>query len=640
MRSTHVRLQLRRRYVAALGVGAAVAVALPMVASAAASGGNRTTMPGSVPGFARSAASAGGLASGQKISFRVALRLRDAAGAEGLAQAVSDPNAASYGGYLTPAQFNARYAPSDASVARVRAFLKSSGISVTGVAAGNRWVTASGTVAQVNAAFATTLKSYRWQGHTLKAPASAVSVPSSIAADVLAVSGLSDAVAKPNLRKPNDTPSAAPAAAPTATSPCSTYWNQYQQAMPEAYGRTSFPTYLCGYSPKQLRGAYGISDSVARGQNGHGVTVAIIDAYNSPTMLADANAYADAMGEPEFAAGQYSETVFGPPQLQDECGDWSTEESLDVESVHSMAPGATVHYFGGADCDTGLDDAANYIVQNRSADLVSNSYGWATEELPADEIQLEHSIYLQAALEGIGFYFSSGDWGDDAARDGVNAPEPSYASSDPLVTAVGGTSLAVSKSNGYLFETGWGSMRDFVDYSGATGVYTAPLPGTFYAGAGGGVSTLFKEPFYQRGAVPQSLANSRGGAAMRVVPDIAADADPYTGFAYGQTVGGVFTIGGIGGTSLACPLIAGIQADASTHRHFRIGFANPLIYTLGGTAIRDVKPAAAPVAVTRRAATALVTFDMDTTLATTRGYDDVTGLGTPIGARFLAAESR
>jgi subtilase family serine protease len=625
-----------------LSAATAIAVAVPFVANAASAepGGGRVAEPGTVPAFAGQTAATSNVSGGQQVNFRVALKLRDAGHAEQLVQSLSDPASASYTKYLTPEQFNARFAPSDAAVTRVRNFLKSAGITVTGVADGNRWVAATASADKVNAAFATSLKTYRWQGHTLKAPAKALSVPASIAGDVLAVSGLTDTIAQPNLRHPSDpAPDATPAAPPTSTSPCSTYWNQYQQAMPAAYGRTSFPTYLCGYTPKQLRSAYGLTQNVAGGQNGRGVTVAIIDAYNSPTMLADANAYADAVGEPRFAPGQYTETVFGPQTMQDVCGNWATEESLDVESVHGMAPGAKVHYFGAADCDTGIDDAANYIVQHHSADIVSNSYGWNTEELPADELALEHSIYLQAVLEGIGFYFSSGDDGDDAAVDGVDAPEPSYASSDPLVTAVGGTSLAVDKHGKYQFETGWGDLRDFVDYSGDQGVYTDPLPGPFYAGAGGGVSTLFDQPFYQRFAVPRSLATSRGGSARRTVPDLAAVADPYTGFAYGQTVNGVFTLSSVGGTSLACPLIAGMQADASTHRHRAIGFANPLIYAIGGLAFRDVTPTRTPVAVARRGGTALVTFDRDTSLVTARGYDDVTGLGTPVGSRLLGLES-
>jgi subtilase family serine protease len=624
---------------AAIVLGAA-ALTLPFMAGAAVAGpASRVTVSGSTPSWAQPSAAVGAPAGSSRVTFTVALPLRNAAAAEALVANVTDPGSAAYGKYLSPAAFNARFAPSDASVATVKNFLTGQGITVLGVAEGNRWVQASGTVAQVNAVFGTTMKTYSWRGMRLSAPATALSVPADVAGDVLAVSGLTQTPARPDAVRPNEGGTASPAAPPTNTAPCSTYWNQYQQSMPEAYGRTSFPTYLCGYSPAQLRGAYGIQPAVSAGQNGHGVTVAIIDAYASPTMLADANAYADAMGEPRFKPGQYTETVFGPFGLQNECGDWSTEESLDVESVHGMAPGANVHYFGAADCNTGIDDAANYIVQHHSADIVSNSYGWNTEELPAAEINLEHSIYLQAALEGIGFYFSSGDSGDDAAVDGVNAPEPSYASSDPLVTAVGGTSLAIDKHNGYQFETGWGSMRDFVDYSGTTPVYKQPLPGTFYAGAGGGVSTLFAEPFYQKGRVPASLAHSRGGKPMRVVPDIAADADPYTGFAFGQTINGVFTIGGIGGTSLACPLIAGMQADASTYRRFPIGFANPLLYRVSDFALRDVVPSQSPVAVSRRGGTALVTFDHDTTLVTTRGYDDVTGLGTPRGLAFLFAQA-
>jgi len=635
-----MRLHANRRTIAVLS---AAVLALPFVAAAAsgASNASRHTVAGTRPSWAQAAQAVGTPASSTRISFDVALPLRNAAGAESLLKAVSSPSNSAYGGYLAAAQFNSRYAPTNAAVARVRNFLSGAGLSVKGVAAGNRWVSASGTAAQINKAFATTLRTYSFKGQRRMAPSTLLSVPSTVGSDVIAVAGLTQALAHPNYVSPNAGPSgAAPAAAPVTTSACSTYWNQYQQTMPAAYGKTSFPTYICGYSPKQLRGAYDVQSAVSHGTNGHGVTVAIIDAYDSPTILADANATATAVGDAPFAPGQFIDSS-DPSQwdLQDECGDWSTEESLDVEAVHGMAPGATVHYIGANDCGPGIDDALNGIVQNHTANIVSNSYGYNSEELDPAEIQLEHSIFLQGDLEGIGFYFSSGDDGDNALVDGVSAPEPSYSASDPLVTGVGGTSLAVTKTNTYDFETGWGSVRDFVDYSGATGVYESPLPGDFYGGAGGGVSTLFAQPWYQKGTVPNSLAKSRGGAAMRVEPDISALADPYTGFAYGQTVDGVFSINGIGGTSLACPLIAGIQADASTHRLFPIGFANPLLYAIGGLAFRDVKSPKSTLAVTRRDASALVTLNEDSSLQTTAGYDDVTGIGTPRGSLLLLAET-
>ncbi len=631
-----MRLRIKRRTIAVIS---AAVLTLPFVASAAtaAPSTQRATVAGTQPSWAQASHAVGAIGGNTRITFAVALPLRNAAAAEKLLQSVSAPKNAAYGAYLSAAQFNAKYAPTSAAVARVTKFLKGSGLTVNSVAAGNRWVSATGTAAAINKAFGTTLRTYNVKGQVRRAPSSSLSVPSSIASDVIAVTGLTQAYAHPNVATP-DAGKVVPGDAPVTTSACSSYWNQYQQTMPAAYGRTSFPTYICGYSPAQLRGAYDVQSSVSHGTNGHGVTVAIIDAYDSPTILADANEYSTLQGDAPFAPGQFIDTT-DPSKwdIQDQCGDWSTEETLDVEAVHGMAPGATVHYFGAYDCGPGIDDALNTIVQTHAASIVSNSYGYDSEDLDPAEIQLEHSIFLQGDLEGIGFYFSSGDEGDNTIINGV--PEASYSSSDPLVTGVGGTSVAIGSNKSYQFETGWGDMRDFVDYSGATGVYESPLPGDFYAGAGGGVSELFAEPWYQYGTVQPSLAKSRNGTPMRVDPDVSADADPYTGFAYGQTVGGVFSIAGVGGTSLACPLIAGMQADASTHRLFPIGFANPLLYALGGLAFHDVQNPKAPIAVTRRQATALVTLNNDTTLAVTKGYDDVTGIGTPKGSLLILSET-
>jgi subtilase family serine protease len=629
----------------------ATALVVPFVGSAGASASpaDRVTMSGAVPSWATPAAVAGTPASTDRVSFTVALPLRDAAGADQLAQQVSDPNSKAYGSYLSPAQFNARFAPTDASVARVKSFLSGQGISVTKVAEGNRWVSASGTVAEVNKAFGTVLKTYSWQGKRLRAPSTAVSVPSSVAPDVAQVTGLDDSAL---LRHPfsHTVPdnggiagghAVSPGATPPPVADCSDYWGQNTQTVPQAYGKTKLPVYICGYSPTQLQNAYGVADSIRAGQNGHGVTVAIIDAYGSPTMLADANAYAAAFGQPAFKSGQYSETLFQPFDMQEECqgeAGWNGEETLDVEAVHSLAPGANVHYFGAQNCDAGIDDALNYVVQHHSADIVSNSYGNAGEELPAEEIQLEHSIFLQAAIEGMGMYFSSGDDGDDVTVGDTTKAEPDYPASDSMVTAVGGTSLGIDKKNNYLFETGWGTDRDPIDYTTTPASFSAPLPGPFYFGAGGGTSYVFGQPWYQRGTVPSSLSKLNGKTPMRVVPDVGAVADPYTGFAIGETVDGEFGLSGIGGTSLACPVFAGIQALASTGRHHPIGFANPLLYALPGAVYRDVTPPHSTIAVTSPTAGSVVTFDHDSSLATARGYDNVTGRGSPHGLLFLLAE--
>jgi subtilase family serine protease len=123
--------------------------------------------------------------------------------------------------------------------------------------------------------------------------------------------------------------------------------------------------------------------------------------------------------------------------------------------VHAMAPGAHVLFVGGADClDESLIDAVNKIVDGGLAQIVSNSYGNLGETgEDAGLRQAWNDTFRQAALEGIGMYYSSGDSGDET--DNLGHAEADFPASHPLVTAVGGTSLGVSSSDGYLFETGW-----------------------------------------------------------------------------------------------------------------------------------------------------------------------------------------
>ncbi|MGI8695814.1 MAG: S53 family peptidase, partial [Mycobacteriales bacterium] len=520
-----------------------------------------------MPAWATPAHAVGTPAAGQQVTVSVALALRNAAAAEQLAAAVSTPGSAQYGRYVTPAQFNARFAPTATEVSQVKSFLGSQGLTSTSVAAGNRWVTATGSVATVSKAFGVTLRTYSYNGKHLYAPSADASVPSSIRSSVLAVNGLDQSgLLRHPLAQRVAPDGAKPAAAP-APAKCSSYWSQHSQTLPPAYpsdstGRDSWPTYICGYTPDQMQSAYGVKGAIAKDRDGYGVRVAIIDAYASPTMRQDANRYSRDNGLPTFKNGQYREKTFRPFNLQSACGGeagWNVEETLDVESVHSMAPGANILYVGAKNCDTGIDGALNYVVQQRAADMVSNSYGNLGEAVPASEINVEHSIFVQAGAEGIGMYFSSGDSGDEFANTGVTQPD--YPASDPKVTAVGGTSLAVNAAGGYQFETGWGSSIDFVNSTGDG--YDAPPPGDFAFGAGGGASTIFKQPDYQRGVVPANLSHRGSGPAMRVSPDVAANADPYTGFLVGQTSGGVYSTFAIGGTSLACPLFTGVQALVS-----------------------------------------------------------------------------
>ncbi|WP_344859508.1 S53 family peptidase [Amycolatopsis ultiminotia] len=637
--------------------------ATPAVASA----DSRADIPQSHPSWASPTAKVADAASSSTVDFRVYLNLRDQSGAEAAAQAVSDPQSRTYRQYLTPDQVRDRFAPSDQTVSAVRNWLTSSGFRIGQVPANRAYVEAKGSTDQVQRAFAVTLGKYAVKGQTLRAADKNLSVPASLAGAVLGVVGVDQAT---NLFKPNhtdgaDTPAAkqdkaaGPATAPPSTGfrnsgPCSAYYGEKVDSTDPAYQGKQLPYAPCGYTPAQLRSAYGLDQAAKLGADGKGTTIAIVDAFASPTIYADASEYAK-RNDPAhpLTKAQFSQHIFPanpdqePPDQCDASG-WYGEETLDVEAAHGLAPGADILYVGGADCqDLSLDTALNYVVAGHKADIISNSYGDTGEDIPADEVKAFNQISVQAALEGIGVYFSSGDNGDEVAR--LGEPSADFSASAPWVTAVGGTSLAVGKDGKRQFETGWETGKSTL----TDGAYDPAFPGTFNGGAGGGTSRLFEQPFYQKGIVPDALStkNQTGGAKGRVVPDISAVADPNTGFLVGQTQtfpdGAYYDQYRIGGTSLASPVFAGVMAVADNLDHVHHGFINPALYQLTShtSAIKDVQHVdgavqrvdfANGVDASEGLLTSARVLDYpNLTIHTTKGYDDVTGLGAPDGLAFL-----
>jgi subtilase family serine protease len=591
----------------------------------------------------------------RSVDVTVYLRMRNFSKATALLRQVSTPGTASYGRYLTNSQFSSRFAPTAAEVSRLSSWLRSQGLRVTSVAPNRTWINASGTASAAERAFATHLVDYRYHGATRQAVSSAISVPSSLAGSVASVGGLSEAT----LMKPNAIPSAPPSPGFKNAHPCSAYWGQKMATtLPKAFGQTQ-PYAPCGYDPAQLRGAYGLG-AARTGWDGAGATVAFVDAYDSPTELADANTYSSRHGLAPFAAGQY--TDISPSNLSAKqngrlCGDWYGEQTLDLEAIHTMAPAANVVYSGGRSCfDNALLDALHKIVDTDRAQVISNSWGNLGEVTDPSTIDAFDQLFVQAGLKGIGIYYSSGDNGDEVST--IGSRQADFPADDPFVTGVGGTSLGVGKDNQRLFETGWGTGKSFL-----TNGSWLPYPGaprSWVYGGGGGTSTVFPEPWYQKGVVPNSLSMYFGSGGLaaggRVVPDVAMVGDPTTGMLVGQTQlfpnGTRYDEYRIGGTSLSSPLFAGLMAVADAQAGMRHGFANPALYSISGTnAYNDV------VSPRHRMATIRVdyvngfsggagTFDTlrvlnDTqSLHTMPGYDDVTGNGTPRAAQFLALLNR
>lgn len=634
-----------------LVLGAALAVLL--VTSAAAAPEGSAKVSGSVPPWAKAAALTAPADGSAAVGFHVYLGWRHGADVTALAKAVSDPSSARYGRYLSPAQFRARFAPSRADVAAVVRWLKSQGFTIAGIPANRLYVAATGTVAQAEIAFRVQLNEYSVQGLTLRAPASAVSISASLSGVVTAVVGLDQGG---ELTHPLSSRIIAPPPAGFRNGqPWSLFWGQtIATTLPKAYGSAQ-PYAVRGYTPAQLRGAYGVAGAIKRGNDGSGVTVAIIDAYAAPTIVYDVDRYSKDNGIPTFTGGQFTQ-VWAPglvaePAQGDE-QDWYGEETLDVEAVHSMAPGARIVYVGAlTSSDTDMDAALNWVVDRRAARIVSNSYGDAGEGVPADLVKAESAIFVQAAVEGIGLYFSSGDDGDEVANLGERTVD--WPTSSPWITDVGGTSLGVNARNGYAFETGWGTTKSVL----TDNVWSPTPPGDYLYGSGGGTSKLFVEPWYQFGIVPKAISHYFSVVPGRAVPDVAMDGDPTTGMLVGETQtwsdGSVsYDTYRVGGTSVSCPLFAGVMALADQRAGHAHGFANPALYAaLRRGAYRDVVDPPGIMAAVRsdfangEDATdgiiySLRTFNQTGTLHTLPGYDDVTGMGSPNGEAFLNALSR
>ena len=608
---------------------AASALAVGMLAAGPAAQATPTTkaIPNSAPTWLARAQKLGSAALGDAVSARVYLSPNGGLAAlQREAYAVSTPGSASFRHFLTPAQYFATYGTPGSSVAGVSSWLTGAGMSVTSVEAHNRWVDVTGSVAAAQRAFGATISRYDHDGMTVQAPDGALSVPSALASAVLTVAGVDTT---PLYNQPSTQNPAPPSAGFRNATPCSAYYGEkLATALPQFNGQT-LPYAPCGYVGSQLRSAYEGATTL----NGSGVTVAITDAYASPTIATDAATYASRHGDAGYADGQLTQnlpTAFNRGgTVKKGCGasGWYGEQTLDVEAVHAMAPAANIRYYASASCyDADFLAAFARINDEAAVQLVSNSWGGVETATKSTLIAAYEQAFLQGASEGISYLFSSGDNGDQLANTGTRQDD--YPAADPFVTAVGGTSTAIGATGHLDWATGWGTSKYGLSTDGSSWVQTVP----FLYGAGGGASLVFSQPSYQAGTTP---AGSRG------VPDVAMDADPTTGMLVGQTqtfpTGVAYDEYRIGGTSLASPLFAGMTALAFQNAGGGVGLLNPVIYAHQG-AFTDVTGAGPDAGNVRSdfvngvdAAGGIKysvrTFNQDSSLTTHAGWDDVTGLG-------------
>ncbi len=639
--------------VSVLGVATTVAPA------ALAAPGGTVTLSNTLPRWLASAkpVTTPSLTVAAPMTVRVLLAPRGGVAAvQAAVNRVSDPTSAQYRHFLTPAQYDATYAPTAAAADQVTRYLKAQGVHVDSVEAHRRYVTASADRATLAKAFGTTLSTLSHNGETVTANTTAVTLPAAVGAQVLTVSGLDTTVVKktPNIIKDGAAAASAAGAstgngpdlvvAPPAgfrnARPCNIDYGTLTATSLPSLGGEKLPYAPCGYTGPSYRAAYEANSDLT----GAGVTVAITDAYAWQLIAQDSNTYASNNGDGSYAPGQLTQNLPATFSHEFACGPtgWSGEETLDVEAVHAMAPGAKIRYYGSRSCfDSDFQDTLARVVDENNAQLVTNSWSDLEENETTASVVSYEQVFLQGALQGISFLFSSGDNGDELAKSSVRQVD--YPASDPLVTAAGGTSTAISRGR-LTGQTGWGTHSLTLAPNGKSWVDTG-----FLYGAGGGFSALFDRPAYQDSKVPAA------SPAGRAVPDVAMDADPNTGMLIGQTQ--TFLVGGthydqyrIGGTSLASPLLAGMFALAAQHAGGGLGLLNPLLYKAGG-AITDVKASGMPdpgvvrvnynngerlqpitfprVGPVGGVTPFVRTFNQNSSLTTVNGWDTTTGLGVP-----------
>ncbi len=281
---------------------------------------------------------------------------------------------------------------------------------------------------------------------------------------------------------------------------------------------------LSGLTPQQITSAYGLNAVTfnVNGQSihgdGSGQTIAVVVAYHDPYLTSDLNTF-DATYH--LAGANLSQVNLAGTQTND---GWAGEESLDVEWAHAIAPGAKIVVVEAR--SSNLSDMLSAVNTARSISGVSVvSMSWGMSEF-SGQTAYDSYFTTPAGHNGVTFVSASGDSGTGSGAE--------WPSSSPNVLAVGGTTLAISASGTYGGESTW-------------------------SGGGGGYSRFEAEAAYQR---------SVQTTGVQTAPDVAFDANPYTGVSVYTTAPstGQGTWETVGGTSLGAPAWAAIVAIADQGR--------------------------------------------------------------------------
>jgi hypothetical protein len=385
------------------------------------------------------------------------------------------------------------------------------------------------------------------------------------------------------------------------------------------------------YSPSEIRNIYDATPLLKAGYNGAGETIAIVDAYGDPYIQSELNTFSSEFGIPTTTV--HIVCVDGPCDFAEGITTgWNAEIALDVEWSHAMAPGATINLYIGSNNAQPLYDAVAAAVAGTNGNgtyvspssIISMSWGEPENDFGesgsiapvfGENYPWLNDVFQQGIAQGITFFASTGDWGAYDQSFGQTSPYGGaiYPSTDPFVTAVGGTSLYMATTGGYI-------QYPYANAKGGYGYETAWSWNNYRGwGTGGGFSTFFSQPYWQTGpGVPSG--------ATRGAPDVSWDADPLTGVL-------VFVNGGFyiyGGTSVGSPSWAGSMALIDQYAGHNLGFINPSLYSIFNNPAEYAK------------AFHDITIGNNNPNQAGPGWNPLTGIGTPdiaMLAHYLAIPS-
>lgn len=546
------------------------------------------------------------------INVTLTLKLSDEAGAQAYLQSLSTKGSANYHQFLTPAQFRAKFAQSDESVAAVAKSLAKYGLTAT--RSGASTLSVKGSAAAIENAFHVSLQVYEVPAtgtnpaYHFREPTTAAKLPAEVSNAVSGVIGLST--------RPKFAPHHVAAFSKNATRQPAKTATSSSGNQPGFWTVSDFANY------------YDVTPLTAKNISGKGRTIGIVTLANFT--VSDAYDYWAAVG---LNVAKNRVTVVpvdgGAGAPSDASG--SIETTLDVEQSGGVAPGAKIIVYQAPNTSQAFVDAFVAAIEDNKADSISVSWGeweWfdnayfspVTDPFTGETVSTLTAyteLFLQAALQGQTLYAAAGDAGAYDANDGNAPPDFSLALSvddpaaNPYITAAGGTTLPGTQLYGITVNKkpvtvtvqiphervwSWDYLIPLCDDLGLDPIGC----GIFPVGGGGGISFEYPLPFYQAGLKgiqktqpyqqfidedtipPTTLLTIPANYAGRNVPDISFNADPDTGYViyYTSDTSGFGIASFYGGTSFVAPQLNGVTALLGQYLGGRIGLINVPLYEL------------------------------------------------------------